>query len=227
MIVDRGRFDDRLRELCLSAGVRMLPGRASGVRRERDGFVIDIARKLERSELSASVVVDATGRASALARRLGATRVLYERLLAERSGVICEPGTSQTPVWLDVEAGRNGWTYSVAGPDGRSETWTIHRGRRPSSTKQAPVNASSVRLSRAAGDGWIAIGDAAAAFDPITSQGLVNALSSAFVAFKAISTTSGVGGSVALNYSRLVSATFDYSEVERAAIYQNMRSTGM
>jgi flavin-dependent dehydrogenase len=38
------------------------------------------------------------------------------------------------------------------------------------------VSARSSRLNRAAGPGWVAVGDAAASHDPLSSQGIVTAL---------------------------------------------------
>jgi len=39
--------------------------------------------------------------------------------------------------------------------------------------------ARSQRLSRAAGEGWLAVGDAAYAFDPLASQGIAKAIDGA------------------------------------------------
>jgi flavin-dependent dehydrogenase len=38
------------------------------------------------------------------------------------------------------------------------------------------AGAGSARLDRFAGDGWLAVGDAALSFDPLSSQGMLNAL---------------------------------------------------
>lgn len=223
-IVDRRLFDRRLRELCVSAGARMIAGRVTAVRRTRTGFVLEIAGEESDVTLATENVVDATGRSSALARRLGATRRLFERLVAERCGTEAGREASQEPVWLDVDVVETGWKYAVAGPDGRSESWAVHRQARRSGNSGALVNASSVTLSHAAGAGWIAVGDAAAAFDPITSQGLANALSSALVAAGAIVSAGGVSDASAVNYSDIISNTFSYSEVGRAAVYCDMRA---
>lgn len=48
------------------------------------------------------------------------------------------------------------------------------------------IDATPGRLTCAAGDGWIAVGDAAASFDPLSSQGLPNALSTGFYAAHAV-----------------------------------------
>src|SRR5260370_9932183 len=42
--------------------------------------------------------------------------------------------------------------------------------------------AGSARLDRAGGDGWLAIGDAAMSFDPISSHGMLTALSTGLAA---------------------------------------------
>jgi flavin-dependent dehydrogenase len=44
------------------------------------------------------------------------------------------------------------------------------------------VDAGSARLDRTGGDGWLAIGDAAMSFDPISSHGLLTALSTGLAA---------------------------------------------
>jgi flavin-dependent dehydrogenase len=74
-------------------------------------------------------------------------------------------------------------------------------------------------LSAAAGEGWIAVGDAASAFDPIASQGLFNALSSALVATGALLSADGLSPAAARLYSDAVAATFSWSEAGRSNIY--------
>jgi len=48
------------------------------------------------------------------------------------------------------------------------------------------VPATSSRLDRATGDGWVAVGDAAMAFDPLSSKGLTHALASGIRAGEAL-----------------------------------------
>lgn len=50
------------------------------------------------------------------------------------------------------------------------------------------VSASSSRLDFATGDSWLAVGDAANAFDPLSSQGIVTALESGILAAESILT---------------------------------------
>jgi|KBSSwiStaDraftv2_1062776.scaffolds.fasta_scaffold479824_2 hypothetical protein len=48
------------------------------------------------------------------------------------------------------------------------------------------VTAHSSRLDRVSGDGWLAVDDAAMAFDPLSSQGLTHALASGIRAGEAL-----------------------------------------
>ena len=57
---------------------------------------------------------------------------------------------------------------------------------RASPTVPRLVAANSSRLDRVGGRGWLAAGDAATAFDPLSSQGLMHALSSGMVGGEAL-----------------------------------------
>ena len=212
-VIDRVPFDNAVRAMAMDAGVDGVSGRVVAARREGGGVIVDVQSGARRFPVAAALVIDATGRPSAVARRLGAQRLLRERLVAERRLV----DARQDTLWLDVDGRQDAWSYQVSGPAGRRESWTIHRsGRR---VGRACADASSALLLRAAGDGWIAIGDAAASFDPITSQGLSNALSTALVAAGAILSPSGFDESARDVYSDAVAATFQYSEAGRARVY--------
>ena len=217
-VVDRRPFDDRLRLLALAAGVELIVGRVSAIRREQEVFTLEFAGAGVRS-LSASLVIDATGRAAALARRLGIGRIVKERLVAERRTIDRSDLPQGDAVWLDVEADGAAWNYGTCGPDGRRERWTISRDVRQGGASAEVANASSMCLTEAAGPGWIAIGDAAAAFDPIASQGLFNALSAAMVATGIIAQRGAVAPEVAADYSAAMISTFQHSERGRAEVY--------
>ena len=116
-------------------------------------------------------------------------------------------------------AQQDAWSYQVSGPDGRRERWTVCRSGKRIGDARTRTDASSALLSHAAGDGWIAIGDAAASFDPVTSQGLVNALSTALVAAGAILSPEGLDEDARGVYSDAVAATFHHSEAGRARVY--------
>jgi flavin-dependent dehydrogenase len=207
--LDRSAFDALLAGEAESRGVTLL--RQTRVRRaERDG---DIWRLRAGGEtLTARFLVDATGASAALARRCGARFVVADRL-AGFARLFEETGTSD-PRTL-VEAFADGWWYTAGLPGGlriaacltdadlarplrlaEPAAWTrrleaterirdLLQGARP----QGPIvirAAHSRRLEPAAGDGWLAVGDAASLFDPLSSQGILKGLRSGIFASYAI-----------------------------------------
>jgi flavin-dependent dehydrogenase len=213
-VIDRAPFDDALRAMASGAGVESIAGRVAAARREGDAVIVDIQSGSQRGSIAAGLVVDATGRPAAVARRMGARRLPSQRLIAEQQSAL----DRDTP-WLEVVGEQDEWTYQVSGPDGRCERWAVHGPEHRTGRSRACTDASSALLSRAAGAGWIAIGDAAASFDPITSQGLVNALSTALVAAGAILSPDGFDARTHAIYSHAVAATFHHSEAGRARVY--------
>jgi 2-polyprenyl-6-methoxyphenol hydroxylase-like FAD-dependent oxidoreductase len=116
-----------------------------------------------------------------------------------------------------VEACADGWWYSALLPDNRlmavymtdadllrrqhgawpafwqarlQQTEHTRSRLRPFELRNAPrvVAAASSRLDRVSGPGWLAVGDAAMAFDPLSSQGLKQAMASGIRAGSALST---------------------------------------
>jgi flavin-dependent dehydrogenase len=222
-VVDRAPFDAALRAMAIDAGATCLTGRVVAAQRDGGETIVEIESGGARASIAAALVVDATGRPSAVARRMGAQRLVGERRIAAHH-IVGAPRASDWNAWLDVASstggGQGGWWYEVSGPDGRRERWDVYRpGQSMSGRACACADASSALLSRAAGEGWIAIGDAAASFDPITSQGLANALSTALVAAGAILSLASLDEDARRIYSDAVAATFRHSEAGRARVY--------
>ena len=214
--LDRRRFDEllaraaenagaelRLRTRCLritphattaGASELLLQG-ADGVRRARARFVIDAA-----------------GRGSGLARRLGAHRRAHDRFAYVTA--FFEGGDEPSRLtW--IEAVEYGWWYAARLPQGRivvalatdAETvnekeliqpsvFRAHAARtrhlsRLLEGRRLAVGlhvrgARSCVLDRVAGGAWLAVGDAAASYDPIASQGIYKALREADLAARAV-----------------------------------------
>ena len=159
------------------------------------------------------MVLDAGGRASAALRRHGARRVVGDRLICAS---IRTPRASFPPAVTQIEAESDGWWYASALPDGGgllafhtdadlpaariapSVAAFLGRARalpmlsafaedlKGVDLKVRVCGARSAWLERAAGDGWLACGDAALAFDPLAAQGLFNALCTGLAAAAAI-----------------------------------------
>jgi flavin-dependent dehydrogenase len=167
----------------------------------------------EADPVTARFLVDATGPSAALARRLGARAVAGDRLTAF-ARLVEEPAGGGDPRIL-VEAFADGWWYTAGLPGGRriaacltdadiarrlgladAAAWErclaaaphVHallRGARRRGTLLVRT-ARTRRLEPAAGDAWLAVGDAAALYDPLSSQGILKALRSGVFAAYAI-----------------------------------------
>lgn len=209
--VDRSRFEAGLAERARAAGADWRWGwRLLGCERAGAGWRLDLSRPDGRREqMTADFVADATGRPARLARRLGARRVRYDRLIGVAA--LLESRAPAADTYTLVEAMPDGWWYSALLADGRlavafmtdadllgRDDWQ----RRLAKTEETRARveshgyrlttplrilpAESSRLDRIEGDGWLALGDAAAAYDPLSSHGIGSALGSGYYAGHAI-----------------------------------------
>lgn len=178
-------------------------------------WVIEFACEDRRKSLRAKFVVDATGRKSVLTHRLGAKRITYDRLVGVVCFFSCGSPRSHLGNNTLVEAGEYGWWYSAALPDSRiivaymtdadlfgkaskrtPNYWQQQRRNAPHTHARAKSRAqesdpfifaaNSSRLDYFVGKNCLAVGDAAMAFDPLSSQGVYNALMSGLLAAHAI-----------------------------------------
>ena len=217
-VVDRASFDRRLQAAAAAAGVEFCRARVSGV--EAGGVRVQAGGNDSAIMACSHAVIDATGRAAMIARRHGTRVVRRDRMVAELVEQAVTESSENAPGWLDVTKLGSSWSYRIHGPAGRVQTWRICRSvMRPVANALLRVDASAGILSAAAGEGWIAVGDAACAFDPIASQGLFNALSSALVATGALLSVDGLTPATARLYSDAVAATFAWSEAGRSNVY--------
>lgn len=217
VVVDRHRFDAALLRLATEAGAWLRRGRVTGVALREGGITLRIDAQ-ERIE--ARTVIDATGRASAVSRRLHAGRMVLERRIASRR----DAPPPQAAGWLEIHGDGGLWSYALDGPGDRREKWQVSptpvAARHPGTNH----NATTCILNEAGSDAWIAVGDAAAAFDPLTSQGLFTALSTAAVAAGIVLSAGGLTAEKARLYSNAIHATFWATEWERAAQYRAIGS---
>jgi flavin-dependent dehydrogenase len=165
--------------------------------------------------VEAGIVVDATGQRACFARKAGARRQVADRLICIAARFHLAAGAFLEKLTL-LEARSYGWWYAARLAGGEAVvavttdpatcarrdlrnpvSWlchlaqTHHLGARldgsalvPGGLKAWPV--SSFRLDPAYGDDWLAVGDAAGAYDPLTSQGIYKALAGGLRAGDAI-----------------------------------------
>lgn len=124
MQLDRRRFEQELARASAEAGAAWNYGRRlSGCTREGHGWKLEVNTARGHETYRADFVIDATGRASRLARLLGARRIRYDRLVAVASyfGALEDKDSNEgLDSFTLVEAVACGWWYSARLPRGRS-----------------------------------------------------------------------------------------------------------
>lgn len=183
--LDRGAFDARLQAAAAAHGVV-------------------IERRRVNADVAAPVVIDASGRRASFARRHGARLVALDRLTAVVAVLARRADDADTTT--TVEAVESGWWYTAAIPGRRrvvaflTDGDLLHPQHRTAPgfvaharatqliasfvgplveddiERLVVVAASTAHLDRRIGAGWLAAGDAAASFDPLSSQGILAAV---------------------------------------------------
>jgi flavin-dependent dehydrogenase len=206
--LDRARFDADLRAAAVAAGATWRADRMRSVRRLGEGW--EVGFEDGRVE-HARWIVDATGRNRLLARRLGVSKVRGPRLVAVYARGRADALRTDRTL---IEAVPEGWWYAARLPSGapiagfhtdartaaglRSDARAWARGLSRTrhiarllegsefDEKVRAVDARGGRLAEFSGPGWIACGDAAMCFDPVSGQGIFSALHGGVAAGNAI-----------------------------------------
>lgn len=198
--LDRQRFDSWLRDEAVARGARLVSASVHEAVISEAGVEL----RVNGEHLSAGALIDATGRSARLARSLGARIVRDDRLVA-RARWYTREDTPDLRRGALVETLSEGWWYSAELPGGRgvqmlmTDPARLPRGadaceafwqrclaeapltRERTATWRATADvavrpAHSQRLTQPCGERWVAVGDAALAFDPLASLGLGFAL---------------------------------------------------
>ena len=165
--------------------------------------------------VQARFVVDSTGMRSVFARHLGVKKIFLDRLICVYGFFYLRDASSFARLTM-LEAVEYGWWYAARLPNGRlaaavtsdsdfiklaglreTDNWlyrlaeTRHIAGKLADCGFVPDSllvypAHSYLLDGAAGDRWLAVGDAAAAYDPIAAQGIHKSLSDGLQAAEAI-----------------------------------------
>jgi flavin-dependent dehydrogenase len=205
----RQRFDEALARTAERAGVSLRFGtRLRHLRREGDEYVAMVREVDDEATLRVDIVVDASGRRAVAARALGAQRRRCDQLVGIVGRVEgCRPDAETGRV--RVESVEEGWWYGVQFSDGAllasfmtdASIVQRHPGRGPGLWKEQ-LRASRLLAPLASGGRWsgrvevfdaaaqvlehdapasvLAVGDAAAAYDPLSSWGIAKGLCDGF-----------------------------------------------
>jgi flavin-dependent dehydrogenase len=167
-------------------------------------FRIDNAGR--QTSVVSSFAIDCTGRVARLAIAAGARRDVHDKLIAIWCVAEASSAELDQDQRIYLESAPDGWLYSARIPDRRrvvayfsdgdlcdagprsaarfadfvAKTFHPNAGDRGLDWRIVAgpyyVNAASARLVRAYGERWIAAGDAAQSFDPLSSQGITAAV---------------------------------------------------
>ena len=204
--LSRPRFDADLAHACEMAGATIIRcAHLKRALKQKRGWIVEIETEDSTALFPAAVIVDATGRSAAFSRRQGASIVAHDRqvsIIGVFDGAYAQPGTNR----LIIEAVEGGWWYSALigasrricmlitdddllprGGKVKLQMWWRDQLSRTSyltnclqegaaSANLIVRSARSQRLDVLSGAAWLAIGDAATAFDPLTSLGIAKAL---------------------------------------------------
>ena len=172
--------------------------------------------RTDGSRVKTRWVIDATGRAAVVARALGATRRRDDDLVAVAAWVRVTDDDSRTLVeavangwWYTARLAEDErvvvfhvaaddaaplllhpslWARQLAATDWirRLAAGAVTDPQRHLLEALRGAEATGARLDRFAGERWMAVGDAALSFDPLSSQGLLDALYTGVLAGKAV-----------------------------------------
>jgi flavin-dependent dehydrogenase len=246
--LDRVAFDATLLSLAERAGARVERPARLAARPARDGGIwrLRIEGDAGTREVAARFVVDATGRGAAFARAAGVRREAFDRLVAFSCVLPAPPGPGDHATL--TESFPQGWWYTAPLPGARRvvalltdpDTPAARAARTADGFRSllaattyvraaaggaepivgpAAAGANSSRLRQVHGDGWLAVGDAALAFDPLSSQGLLTAIYCAEKAAAAAYHTLRGGADALPRYAALLDGIFTGYLHGRGAAY--------
>ena len=252
-LLDRKAFDEWLRAEAVSGGAELLsPARLAAVRRDGDGWQVEVQSLGLHFDVKTRWMVDASGRPAAFARRSGARLNRFDRLIA--LAALVESVESQGFGGFSVvEAAEIGWWYAARLPGGMvvialmtdadlareadlltpvvfQRAWAAtseirHFVPPPEQALRPVVFAAGTQfIDRAIGPGWLALGDALIALDPLSAAGVTGALEDAIAAADSIVRLLRLPGcgearDVRFAYAARANATLRRYLVERSAIY--------
>lgn len=213
------------------------------------GRVLSVERDSHSFQVAADFVVDAGGVQALLGSRLGARRQCDDQMLVAAAFVDLDPNTVPMDRLTLLEAVEDGWWYAAQLRSGRaiiafSSDLDVFRAREIDQTSgwlaaaaatqhiaeltrsarwrhDRPIRllAASSLLEPCVGSDWLAVGDAASSFDPISAQGLHKAFVQGLAAADAITTALQGDASVLLQYGQMVRSRYAQYWQQRRYFY--------
>ena len=232
--LDRARFERWLRDHAVARGAELLtPATVENLERDGRRWRVRLKTAGGPSVVAADLLMDAGGRAAPVARRLGVRAEASDRLVCvwtygrdRRDGgrglTYVEAARDGWWYTAPLPAGRRVLAFhtdadlpalrTVRGGGGLVEcagalkelsallavvSFAVE-------SESGTTTAHSAVLAPPAGDGWLAVGDAALSFDPLSSQGLLNALFTGLAAAEAADRQLRGGAQALTEYCQII-----------------------
>lgn len=212
-LLDRLYFENQLRELVKNNQTPFYSGyQIKNVQKKGDELEVSIQNNSNKSQILAQYIVDATGRKASICRHLG---IQKKELDTQITISFWHELTHKTPRQIWIEATENGWWYIAPTADTKincmfftlkelipkkdgivsflknelNKTQQIQKIIQPREeelfeNKRMPSGTNY--LEQPYGENWLAVGDAAFSYDPISSYGITSALASGYYGGHAI-----------------------------------------
>ncbi|MDY8135676.1 NAD(P)/FAD-dependent oxidoreductase [Aquimarina sp. 2201CG5-10] len=215
-LVNRSHFEWQLQSKVKSTDASFFSGyRLTQVAENNNNVIIKIQNENETIELIANYVVDATGKKASVCRHFGVVKKVWDEQFALISEIDLPYDAEQQ---IFIEATSNGWWYIAPLHKNRVSMMfftlkellpkkdniksflktefetTIHLSSlfketifRNEQIKIMPAGTSNLEIPY--GKHWMAVGDAAFSYDPISSYGITSALASGYYGGHALADT--------------------------------------
>jgi flavin-dependent dehydrogenase len=205
--LDRKEFEIYLRNVAEERGVQCLWGhRFLQSRYEENHWKLLIKSTEQELEITTNFVIDATGRPSYFTRSLGVERTSYDRLIAcwmslpnVLENQMSTISASENGWWYSAVVPNNKRviafqtdsditdrsvfksleSFLQLSEENKEITTILSQSSLNNIEFHGVTAANSTKLNQVAGQQWVALGDAAISFDPLSSQGMFNAMACA------------------------------------------------
>jgi flavin-dependent dehydrogenase len=245
--LDRARFDRMLSERARDAGALVYERSAVTACEPSDGgWRIDLQCEAGPDAIDCRFVVDASGRRASPIKRRARGRKLHDRLVGI-AAFMPTPGNRDSRTL--IESASDGWWYSTPLPDSsqvvvymtdadtidcqrgdlagfvrrrlRAAPFTHERcGDIAADARVMPFAAMTYKHAQVHGTNWLLAGDAAAAWDPLSGQGICKALESGMQAARAIDRALGGDRGMLEDYAQWTQAQFGEYLRSRSKYYR-------
>lgn len=212
----------------------------------KTGFSLNLESSSSQSRIDADFVIDASGPRGLFARQRGSKKVHGDPLVCLTARFALDDRTQTVSKQTHLEAVEHGWWYAARLPDEtllvtfytdaetlkklglqKPEHWhaqlrqavntaRLTQGAQCVDDAIRSFPAPSYRLDKLCGENWLAVGDAASAYDPITSQGIIKSIANGMLAASAIQLRE-FGNKASLDdFAEVVTAEYrQYLEIRR------------